>query len=277
MILPEKFNFKYLPDYADFLLKNKLEEFVTVGIRFCREAELPLLKPLSKFSEAELVQLSLATNRELLIALSENKIIAHIEKGLNQYVSNTMMYLDKEDLLAEDLTLGFHLRRKIFSYFLDAYTKNVVLHKLIIAEVDEYTTQEELIAYSIFISGRQEQLAVKTNLLLETQKLAGIGSYFIDFQNPSKNYFTPEYRRILECEENPTYQEFLSFIHPEDRLRFKDEIDHALAHGGEIDIEFRYKRGPVEKRLLDQGVIRIENGKTVVGIGSITDVTIGIT
>ena len=38
------FQLKYLPEYADFLLKNKLKEFVTVGIRFCREVDLSIIK-----------------------------------------------------------------------------------------------------------------------------------------------------------------------------------------------------------------------------------------
>jgi hypothetical protein len=80
-IMPEKFSFNYLHEYARFLLDNKLEEFVTVGIRFCREAELPLLKPLSKFSEDELVKLSMDTNRELLTAIAEKKIAPPNRKG----------------------------------------------------------------------------------------------------------------------------------------------------------------------------------------------------
>lgn len=269
----DKFVFQYLPDYATFLLKNKLEEFVTVGIRFCREVQLPLLQPLSKFSEAELVALSMEANRQMLTAIADNKLALHIEKGLNEYTSNSIGYIDKEDLLAEDITLGFHLRRKIFSYFLDAYTKNVVMHKFIIAEVDAYTTQEELLAYSLFIKTKQEQLSVQRNLLLETQRLAGIGSYFIDFQDAGKTFFTPEYLRIIECDVHPPYEKFLTYIHPEDRGSFKNKIDYALAQGGQIDIEFRYKKDGSEKRLRDQGLIRTENGKAVLAIGSISDIT----
>lgn len=273
IVSPEKFSFTYLPDYANFLLENKLEEFVTVGIRLCREADLPLLKPLNKFSEQELVQLSMATNKELLTAIVQGKIAEHIEKGLTRYASNTIGYIDKEDLLAEDLSLGFYLRRKIFSYFLDTYTQDNVLQKHIIAEVDAYTTQEELLAYSIFIRTKQEQLSVHTDLLLETQRLAGIGSYFIDFRDPTKTFFTPEYLRIIECDVHPPYEKFLTFIHPEDRSRFKNKIDHALAHGGEIDVEFRYQKESDEKYLRDIGSIRMEDGKAVLAIGSITDIT----
>lgn len=195
---PQKFSFYYLPDYANYLLHNRLEEFVTVGIRFCREAQLPLLKALDKMSERELVALSMETNRQMLHAIGTHSLAAHIRAGIAAYVSNTIGYIDQADLAAEDLTLGFHLRRKIFAYFLDGYTKNLVLQKLIIAEVDQYTTQEELIAYSIFIKIQNERLTLHTDLLLETQKLAGIGSYYIDIKDRARSMYTPEYLKIIE-------------------------------------------------------------------------------
>src|ERR1700739_2249338 len=152
----ELFKLNYLPDYAKYLLENKLTEFVTVGIRFSREANLPLLKPLSKYSEQELVNLGLESNRQTLEALAKNQIADHIEQSVKKWVNNTLGIFDKDDIVAEDLTLGFYLRRKIFAHFLDAYTKNVVLQKFIIAELDVYTTQEELMAYNIYLNMQQE-------------------------------------------------------------------------------------------------------------------------
>src|SRR4051812_32116144 len=116
----ENFQFTYLADYATFLLNNKLTEFVTVGIRFCREVDLPLLKPLKKFSEEQLVALSMDSNSATLSAIANNKITEHIEENADKWIANTMLIIDKEDITAEDLILGFHLRRKIFSHFLDA-------------------------------------------------------------------------------------------------------------------------------------------------------------
>src|SRR5688572_17532926 len=127
------FKFHYLPEYADYLLKNRLTEFVTIGIRFCREVDLPLLKPLSKFSEEELVALSMESNKQILLAISKNEVPQLIESNIQKWENNTIENINKEDITAEDLTLGFFLRRKIYAYFLDSYTKNVVEQKFIIA------------------------------------------------------------------------------------------------------------------------------------------------
>lgn len=146
-----QFKFQYLPDFANFLLINKLEEFTQVGIRYCREVNLPMLKPLSHLTEQELIDISIDSNREILTALSSNNISPFIEKNIRTYLENHMVdkngkkLLDQSEVSAEDFILGFYLRRKIFAFFLYAYTQNTVIHTLITAELDHYTTQEQLL------------------------------------------------------------------------------------------------------------------------------------
>jgi hypothetical protein len=150
---PEKahFKFQYLPDFAKFLLENKLEEFTQVGIRFCREVDLPMLRPLSKMPEKDLIALSLDSNRELLLALSINNIAPLIEKNIDNFINNHIVdkggnkILDQSEVAAEDFILAYYLRRKTFAFFLYAYTQNTVIHTLILAELDFYTTQEQLL------------------------------------------------------------------------------------------------------------------------------------
>src|ERR1700739_844808 len=117
-----KFKFQYMPDFAYFILKNKLEEFVTVGIRFCREMDLPLMRPLAKIPEKDLIAMSKDSNEELLKALAENDVTPLIEKRLELFIKNEMTnkqgqkILDRSEILAEDIILGVYLKRKIFSF-----------------------------------------------------------------------------------------------------------------------------------------------------------------
>jgi|GEM_PF-1548342 len=275
----ELFNFNYLHDYAKYLLENRFQEFVTVGIRFSREADLPLLKPLSKFSEKELVELSLESNRLLLEAMSKNRIADHIEENSRKWISNTLQIIDKDDVAAEDLTLVFYLRRKLFAYFLDAYTKNVVLQKFIIAEVDVYTTQEELISYNIYLKMQQEklaqmnrELAFQRELLLEAQEMGGMGSFSINFKDQSKSIFTPEYKKIFEMENITTFDQFFEWVVPDDRQSLAASIASAYKHGGSYEVEYRYKK-TTEKRIWAKGYIIAENEKPVFIRGVIRDTT----
>lgn len=152
-----KFKFQYIPDYARFLLENKLDEFVMVGIRFCREMDLPMLRPLAKMPEKELLELSRESNREILTALSNNNIVPFIEKNIKNFIDNKLhdkngnKLMDKTDLVAEDIILAFYIRRKLFSFFLHSYTQNAVVHMLIASEVDFYTTQEHLLTSKAYI------------------------------------------------------------------------------------------------------------------------------
>jgi hypothetical protein len=156
------FKFQYLPDYAHFLLGNKLEEFTQVGIRFCREADLPMLRPLAKMSEKDLIALSLAGNQELLNALASNNIATYIETNIKKFITNQIndangaKLIDRSEILAEDIILAFYLRRKIFAFFLYAYTQNTVIHTLIIAELDYYTTEEQLLTSKAIIKQHDE-------------------------------------------------------------------------------------------------------------------------
>ncbi|HEY0091827.1 MAG TPA: hypothetical protein VGB43_05000, partial [Flavobacterium sp.] len=63
---PEKFTFKYLPAYADFLLRERLEDYVRTTIRFSKEEDLPLLRPLSRFSDSELIAVSMGSTKMIL-------------------------------------------------------------------------------------------------------------------------------------------------------------------------------------------------------------------
>lgn len=276
----EKFKFKYLPDYASFLLDNQLEEFVRVGIRYSREEDLPLLKPLSKYSEGELVQLSLASNREVLEALGRNAIGDYIETNILKWVSNTLEVIDKNDVVAEDLTLLFFVRRKLFSYFLDTYTQNVYLHRSIIEEVDRYTTQEELISYNIFIKMQREELELlneeltfHTELFQEAQSLGEYGSYMFNFTDEAKSFNSPEYQRILELTDNITLNDFMEWVHPEDRSKLKNAIDIACQQGGKFEVEYRYQKGGHVKRIWSKGFTVSEEGKPILMRGIIKEIT----
>jgi hypothetical protein len=159
------FKFQYLPDYAAFLLKNKLEEFSTVGIRFCREVDLPMLRPLAKMPEKELVAITIESNREILSALARNDIAPFIEKNIEKFITNQIndsrgrKLLDRTEVVAEDIILAFYVRRKLFSFFLHSYTQNAVVHMLIATEVDFYTTQEHLLTTKAFLASTASQTA----------------------------------------------------------------------------------------------------------------------
>ncbi len=268
------FKFKYIPKFSEYILQYHLKEFTTVNIRFCREANLPLLKPLKKLSEEQLVALTLESSRQLLEKLSKNEISEHIEANLKNWIDNKLGVIDKDEIMAEDLTLAFYLRRKTFAYFLYGYTKNVELQKSIIAEMDVYTTQEELVTYNIYLKMQQEKLAYQNELLLEAQELAEIGWFYIDYKDRSKSQFTSQYLKILELDDPQSDREnFTNAIHPDDKGHVISTIDHALKHGGKIELEYSYIKNGKTKRIWTRAIVELENGTRSLIKGTIRDIT----
>lgn len=136
---------------------------MTVGIRFCREAELPLMKPLERVPERDLVQMSIESNRELLEALATNNVAPLIEQRLRIFLNNEMVnlqgqkVLDRSEIITDDFVLGTHVKRKMFYFFLQSYTQNAVVHTLIMNEMDIYTTKELLITFHALIEHRRQE------------------------------------------------------------------------------------------------------------------------
>jgi len=160
-IRSEIFKFRYIPDFSNYILNQKLEEFVTVGIRFCREVDLPMMRSLARLSEKQLTELSLDSTREMLMALADNDVGPIIRRNINNFISNEIKdrdgktLLDQSEVLAEDIILIFYVRRKLFTFFLHGYTQNAVVHMLIAAELDFYTTQEQLLTTKAIIDLRK--------------------------------------------------------------------------------------------------------------------------
>jgi len=152
----EQFIFKHLPDFASYILEKKINEFVTIGIRFCKEEKLPLMKSLAEFPEEELVKRSERSSRLILTALAENKIADHIEAHLENWVSNKLGLVDKNEIDMAELTTMYFIRRKQFSYFLYGYTQNVSVQQLIMNEVNVYTSTEERLALKVYMSLHEE-------------------------------------------------------------------------------------------------------------------------
>lgn len=275
----DNFTLKYLPEFADYLLSNKVTEFVTVGIRFSREADLPMLKPLSKYSEDELVALSIESNKEMLTALSTNKLGALVEANSQKWISNSLVVIDKDELRAEDLTLAFYLRRKIFAYFLDGYSKNIVLQKFIIAELDYCTTQEEIISYNIYLKMQHEKLelanqtlAFHEDLFLEAQKLGGMGSFMTNFKNEASSFYSPEYKSILGMEKAMDFDEFVELVHPDDKDYLRAKLDKAFQEGGNFEVTYRFVKNSKEKKIWSKGFVESHEGKPSVIRGIIKEI-----
>lgn len=276
---PEKFPLKALPGYALFLLENYLDAYVEAMIENSEREELPLLKKLVRFSRPQLVELGRISHGDILRALATNAIHLQIEGNLKKWIGNNLEVIDKDEVVAEDVTLSAFIKRKCLQSFIPYYTKDEALVQNLREEIDLYTTREELISYSIYLKLQQDKLnkanaalRFQEDLLLEAQQLSDLGSFFIDYQNPANSTSTPQVAVITGIS-GPDDTSFFSRVHDDDRDRIQTQWENAINAGGAFDYTFRYHHNDTEKRLHSRGIVTRRNGAVSHVTGTIRDIT----
>lgn len=275
----DKLNFLFLPEYASFILEDHLEAFSRKMTLYSHEESLPLLKALKNYTEEELVSLSLTSNRRILNALSENKVREDIEQNVARWAAN-QIFIDRHDVVAEDLSQLAYIKRKAFAYFIQEYTEDEILGSRLVNEIDVYTTREELLFYTAYIKIQQdrfnatkEKLEFQETLLLEAQEIAEFGSYMIDYENPGRSMQTPQLARMTGLPIFSSPDLFFDYVHPEDRKRVSIPWQNAVTHGGKFDYEFRYCKDNYERRFRSTGIISLKDGQLSMLRGTLKDIT----
>ncbi|HYG50774.1 MAG TPA: ATP-binding protein [Flavobacteriales bacterium] len=275
----DKLIFVYLPDFAKFLLEQKLEEYVKVQLDHVRHESLPMFKTLEKLSDIELFQLGLKSSKEFLTAFVENKIHAFIEKATADYTANRLPSIKREQIVARDITGISVLRRRSLRVFLPAYTHDHDLFVKIMEEFDYFIAESEAATFNAFILVQQEkirhmnkELENSNASLLEAQELAQMGSFFWDFSGKNSVY-SPGVLKIFEMDHATNLSDFLQNVHPDDRSKLSEAISKALNNGGIYECEYRFYSPNAEKRIWSRGIVNYENGIPVSMKGTVMDVT----
>ncbi len=113
--------------------------------------------------------------------------------------------------------------------------------------------------------------------LEETQKIAHIGNWEFDLTTGEITW-SDELKRIFHREFNlptPSYPELIEQIHPNDRERFQQTIDEAIAHRQPYEIDHRIYRSNGEMRyLIGWGqILQNQQGEVIKLFGATIDIT----
>lgn len=277
---PGSLRFSRLPAYAEYLLKDKTDELVKEQLRLAREVDFPLLKHLSSLSEEELFEVSAKSSRELLGFMAENRLDAYITQSIERWVNSYLPLITRDQILAEDITLGNYIRKTAYAKFIPGYTQDVREAIALLGELDVFVQHAELASIRTVMVIQQEKineinraLKQKKDQLLEAQEIAGIGSFEWDATGQGNSSFTQQVFRIFEMEETSNLEDFLGYVHPGDRERVARSVREALEGKNEYDCEYRYSRNGKNKTIWSRGIVEFRDGKPVVMKGTIMDVT----
>jgi signal transduction histidine kinase len=276
----KKLNFRHLPGYCDFLLKEKLDEFVQKSFDFSREEQLPIMKLFSGVPDETLLELGRIGVVEMLSAIAENKVAEYVNVSIEKWKDNTLSGIDKNSVSTEDITNGAFVRRKIFRHFLNGYTADSDLRLLILEEADRFTTHTELLSYDAYVHIQKETLE-KTNQmlsqresqLLEAQELAEMGSFLWDMTDSSKSDYTPQLLKLFGMEKSSKLEAFLEYVHPEDRTILSTAIEKALKEKKLFECEYRYLRHGEVINIHSKGMMEYDGDKPLRMKGTVRDTT----
>jgi len=144
--LPLK-NLQHLPAYANFLLENKIHEYVIAQINLAKEVDLPLLKFFKNLSDEELYSLSVKTAREFLNCCAENKTEEFIQNSVQKWINDQLPSVERNAIIEDDIILVNYIRRKNLRHFISAYTNDVELAIKILNDIDVFLSRIDLISF----------------------------------------------------------------------------------------------------------------------------------
>jgi PAS domain S-box-containing protein len=207
------------------------------------------------YSSEELLELKDYSLVKLIYPEDLEKVLSHIQALLNENSNDTHQ-------------LEYRFKQKDGQY---RWFRNYE----VIFSRDEKGHPVEILGKTFEITSEKETamaLEEREHQLLEAQSIAQIGSYewFID-ENISVN--TTEVFRIFEMDTNQKYEEFISYVHPDDLQKVKNAITESFITG-HYESEYRYVKNGKEKVIWSLGKVEFRNGKPYKVSGTVQDVTV---
>lgn len=156
--------------------------------------------------------------------------------------------------------------------FIDAFALTIIEYPIVY-----YFAFKPLVRKNAEEISKKETLQKIEARLQEAQQIAAVGSWDWDLST-DKHTWSNEESRIYGRNPNlppATYEEFLTFVHPEDRKRIMDGVKATLKTGVPFQGEYRIIRPNGEERVVDGRVMRFldEKGKPVRLAGTVHDIT----
>lgn len=231
----DSMDFKYLPEYAGFLLANHHKAFAKAMLDVSREIDVPLLRFFSQLSDDELLQISMPGTAELLEHFSKNKVQAYIEKSLDNWQTNQLPLISSSDIVAADINYISFVRRKCFRDFFKYYSTDLDVYIRIMEEVDRFTIKVEEACYQILFDMQQKQISEHNYLLDKINNTSPGIIYVFDLVDRKEIYSNYKREAILGYSTDEIKDLSLAdLVHPDD---LPEVIKHLNAFRGMPDGE----------------------------------------
>jgi PAS domain S-box-containing protein len=147
----------YLKDYANYVFKNKLEDFVSAYFMSIHSFNIPLLQFFSHLSDQQL----LATAREgiikLLTGIESGNAIEDVKENLRHWKENLIPNIPMDAIELKDITLIYAAQKISLQSFLPYYTTDVAVATQVISEIELYYKKVQDMALGMLDLIRNEE------------------------------------------------------------------------------------------------------------------------
>lgn len=234
--------FTHLKPYANFLYQNLLEEFASENLKRNQELELPILKLFQHLPPEQLKQMSKRSVEEYLLGIMEGTAIDNIVKSMENWKSGNLQGIPKDKISASD-------RKHTLHKFIPRYTTDLSQVLLIIDEVEDFFTFQEMLAIDTYSEIQQEKLRKNEVRLKEAQALAHVGYWEYD-KTSGKIDWSDELYKIygLEVGSEIDSKKIREKIIKEDLPELMEKINYATNHLTTFAHEYRIERTKEEIR-----------------------------
>lgn len=154
--MPVKFIFKHLPDYANFLMDNKLKEFSLDLLNIAAEEKSSSFQNMHTLPEQERLELTLKHTKKLLECITINHADRFIKLRSKTWIGNKTCDIQTPQTIARNITNIAFIFRKAFRNFISSYTSEFSIAINLMNELDQFITQlEEISINSVFFSNQK--------------------------------------------------------------------------------------------------------------------------
>lgn len=273
----------HLPAYADYLLKERLEDCIAAQIKFGFEINPPILEQFRNFSTDAIYSITKTSLEQLFDVLSNNRVRQYINESRERWKKDQLHIINRDAIVAEDITLISLLRKKLFTHFIADYSRDPEEIIDLVNEIDIFISETETASTNTYIDLLKERIQEHSAKLEESealhkqaQAITHLGNYIWNLKTSELRWSDELYRIYgLPVGSKIDADIIKTFNHPADDALVFNETRKAFTENKPFDFHYRIILHDGTKKILHARgeIISYENGVPVEIIGTAQDVT----
>ena len=243
---------QHLPAYAKFLVQHHLADYAKAQIVLGMKMNLPLLAMLtSRYSEEQLVQISIESSREYLTSLADNNVIGQLTTSMDKWLKDRLEVVGKLEIVAQDITVINFVRSQSMKKFVPLYTNDMNHAVAIGGEIDTIMLGSNTTAVDIYIDILKDKINEQSNLATKVIEASPAVTFLFDTVNNKQIFVSGNVEEVMGYtpEEVMVLGDRLltELTHPEDLHVLVEHINSVLRENSnttkQLEYRFRHKDG----------------------------------